>query len=213
MRLYLSSFLLGNHPEELAKMAGDNKRVAIIANAGDMGTPEMRLKIFDRDTGFMRSLGFEPEEVDLRAYFGKQDALAQHMNQFGIVWVRGGNVFVLKRAYEQSGFDAVISNRIKEDSIVYSGYSAGVCILAPTLKGIDLCDPVDVVPPGYASEFSWNGLDIIPYSILPHYKSDHPETEMIDEVVAYAEKNNIPFKTLRDGQAIVRNKGQEYIVG
>ena len=36
MKLYLSSYFLGNHPEELAKLIGSNKKFGIIMNAGDI---------------------------------------------------------------------------------------------------------------------------------------------------------------------------------
>ena len=39
--------------------------------------------------------------------------------------------------------------------------------------------------------------------ILPHYKSDHPESEDIDKEVEYCDKNNIPYKTLRDGEVMI----------
>ena len=35
MKLYLSSYGLGNHPKELVKLMGSNTNIAIIGNAGD----------------------------------------------------------------------------------------------------------------------------------------------------------------------------------
>ena len=49
----------------------------------------------------------------------------------------------------------------------------------------------------------WEGLGLIDFAFLPHYKSDHPESEDIDKEVEYCKKHNIPFKTLRDGEVII----------
>jgi dipeptidase E len=49
----------------------------------------------------------------------------------------------------------------------------------------------------------WEGLGIIDYVIVPHYKSDHPESEIMEEVVEYLIENKIPYKTLRDGEVII----------
>ena len=42
------------------------------------------------------------------------------------------------------------------------------------------------------------------YIFLPHYKSNHKETELIDGCVEYCDKHNIKYKTLRDGDVIIQ---------
>lgn len=49
----------------------------------------------------------------------------------------------------------------------------------------------------------WEGLGLIDYAFLPHYDSDHPESADIDKEVAYCTENQIPFKTVRDGEVIL----------
>jgi hypothetical protein len=82
-------------------------------------------------------------------------------------------------------------------------YSAGSCILGPTLDGIHLVDPPDLPAKGYGTEIIWEGLGFLPYSIAPHFKSDHPESAMIDGVVEYFEARGLPYLALRDGESIV----------
>jgi hypothetical protein len=41
-KLYLSSYFLGNHPDELAKLVGSNRKVGIILNAADIYGNEKR---------------------------------------------------------------------------------------------------------------------------------------------------------------------------
>jgi len=212
MRLYLSSYKLGNFSDELAKLVGNNKRVAVIANSRDgKSDKERAAKSLEEQIEILNSLGFSAEELDLRKYFGKSEALKEHLAGFGLVWVLGGNSFVLKRAYEQSGFDLVIKKMLAEDEIVYAGYSAGVVILSPTMKGLEIVDDPNIVPKGYSSEFSWQGLNLVKYSIAVHYRSDHPESEAVEKEVEYYEQNKIPYKTLSDGEAIVVNGDKEKI--
>lgn len=148
----------------------------------------------------------------MRKYFGKSEVLKKHLSQFGLVWVLGGNTFVLKRAYEQSGFDFIIKEMLATDKIVYGGYSAGVVILSPSMKGLEIVDDPKIVPEGYAPEFSWGGLGLVDYNIAVHYRSDHPESEMVEKEVEYLEKNKIPYKTLRDGEVIVINGNKQTIL-
>jgi dipeptidase E len=49
----------------------------------------------------------------------------------------------------------------------------------------------------------WKGLDIINYSIVPHYKSYHFESEKANLSVEYLKEHNLPFKTLKDGEVII----------
>ncbi|MGB3024008.1 MAG: Type 1 glutamine amidotransferase-like domain-containing protein [Candidatus Saccharimonadales bacterium] len=212
MRLYLSSYGFGNHPEEFTALIGDNKRVAVIANAQDHKDIESRTERLQREIAGLKELGLEPEELDLRQYFGKPNELAKAIQKFGIFWVRGGNVFLLRRAYKLSGFDGIVAKQIRDEAVVYAGYSAGVCVLAPSLHGIELVDPTDQLGDGYDSEIIWEGLGIIDYAIAPHYKSDHPESADIDKAVAYFQEHDVPFKTLRDGEAVVVNGSKEKTV-
>jgi len=135
MRLYLSSERLGARAGALLDLLGapaadsvsvnDNRaRVAIIANGYDNCTPLGRdpylAELYDPIAEFHR-LGLVPEELDLRAYFGDPQSLRQRLAAFGLVWVMGGNSFILRRAMRQSGFDGVIRDLLAADAIAYGG--------------------------------------------------------------------------------------------
>ena len=212
MKLYLSSYGLGNNPNEMLSLISDNKRAAIIMNAQDNTSPEKRLERLQREIDGLTSLGLEPEELDLREYFNNVYGLKSAILEYGFVWVRGGNVFLLRRAFKQSGLDKILSALIEDESLAYGGFSAGVCILAPTLEGVDLVDPKDDVSIGYDTDVIWDGLGMLDYAIAPHYKSDHPESEDINKYVDYLIDNHILFRALRDGEAILINGTQEKIV-
>lgn len=181
-----------------------NKKVALISNALDFSTDlERRKKSTQTELKDLKSIGLEPESLDLRDYFGKKAALKEKLNEFGGVWVRGGNTFLLRRAMKYSGFDELILEKRGDPDFVYAGYSAGACVITPTLKGIDFADDAHITPDGYSSEIIWEGLNLVSYSIAPHYKSDHPESELIEKSIEYFKANNMQYRTLRDGETII----------
>jgi dipeptidase E len=151
----------------------------------------------------LASLGLVTEEVDLRRYFGAGEALRAKLGEFDLVWVMGGNAFVLRRAMKQSGFDDVIIGMLERDEIVYGGFSAGAVVAAPTLRGIELIDDPGEVPPGYDPEVVWDGLGLIDYSIVPHFRSPHPESAAAERAVRHMTGRGMRYRALRDGEVIV----------
>lgn len=71
MRLYLSSYRLGNHPEKLREI-GRQGRVAIIGNALDFIPDEARRKyeaeVYDPRSEFV-AMGMQTQDLDLRLHF------------------------------------------------------------------------------------------------------------------------------------------------
>ncbi len=212
MRLYLSSFRMGNQPQELLPLVSGGKRVAVIANAIDVYDQRARAEGVALEGDNLRKLRFDAEEIDLRQYFGRSHELAQTLAQFNLLWVRGGNAFVLRRAFKLSGFDDLLKQLLAHDAVAYGGYSAGVCILSPSLHGIELVDDPSHVPDGYEADILWEGLGILSYMVAPHYRSDHPESAAIEQVVQYYIDRHILFEALRDGEALVVNGNQEKVV-
>ena len=204
MRLYLSSFRIGNRPDRLVALAGGDRRVAVIANAMDSAPADVRGEGVQRELTALDELGFAPEELDLRDYFGDHARLRADLEPYGVVWVRGGNVFMLRYALAHSGGDVLLRERLDEDGIVYAGYSAGPCVLAPSLRGLETVDPPDVVEAAYGEPALWDGLGVLDYAIVPHVESpDHPECEALEQVAARYRATAIPHRTLRDGEVLV----------
>jgi dipeptidase E len=203
MKLYLSSYNLGDNPEQLIDLIGINKKIAVIANASDIKTVDERIQKVKEEFDQLIEIGLQPEELDLRNYFGRQKQLKKKLNEFKTIWVKGGNTFVLRRAMAQSGFDTLIKDKINDSDFVYAGYSAGSCVATPTLKGLEIVDDPNTISTGYNPEIIWEGLGFVDYSIAPHYKSNHPESAMVDETVKYFVEHKMPHKTLRDGEVII----------
>lgn len=206
MKFYLSSFKIGNEERKLIELTENgDKKVAYINNALDFATDlERKNKSDAADVGDIQSLGLTVDILDLKKYFHNQEGLKEKLEQCDVIWVRGGNTFVLAQAMRLSGFDQIIKKYYKEKrDILYGGYSAGACILGPTLKGIHLVDEPEQKPYGDEHQTIWEGLGILDYVIAPHYKSDHKESNDMNQAIEYMIENKILFKALRDGEVII----------
>ncbi|MFL6074966.1 MAG: Type 1 glutamine amidotransferase-like domain-containing protein [Mycobacteriales bacterium] len=209
MRAYLSSYRLGNRPEELLTLLRGGRRAAMIGNAADYLDGAERAAAMARELADLAGLGLEPFEVDLRDHFGRPGALREVLGGVDLIYPRGGNVYLLRRALRQSGGDEILTELLRADAVVYSGYSAGPCMLGPTLRGIvSVEDDPTVVPPGYRPEVVWEGLGLLPCALVPHHRPDEP-----DSSIGYYRDHGIPYVTLRDGQALVIDGDRQDVVG
>jgi dipeptidase E len=202
VRLYLSSLNLGNHPERLVALAPPRTRAVIIVNALD-NFPHERAECLASQHDALEHIGFVSEELDLRNYFGYPERLAPALARSGLIWINGGNTFLLRRAMRQSGFDSAARALLASDEIVYAGFSAAACCAAPTLRGIELVDEPSATAQGYMIETIWEGLGLIDYSIAVHYGSEDGQGTAIERAIEYWKSQNMPYITLRDGEALV----------
>ena len=205
MRLYLSSFRNGDHPERLLSLRRTDRPVAVIANAIDSDDDDERRHHVNEEIARVSSMGLECEELDLRDFATSgADALEHALRDFEVAWLRGGNVFVLRHAMARCGADDVFRRLLAEDALVYAGYSAGPCCLAPSLRGLELCDDVDAVRRLYGAEPVWEGLGVLEHAFVPHLDTPgHPETELLAEVARLYDRTGVPYVGLRDGQVLV----------
>jgi dipeptidase E len=120
---------------------------------------------------------------------------------------------MLRYALGRSGADAVFRELLAADALVYAGYSAGPCVLSPSLRGLELVDDPGAVTRIYGSPPVWDGLGVLAEAFVPHYRSpEHPETTAIDQVVARYRAEQVAYRTLHDGQAMIVNGTDTLIV-
>ena len=208
MRLYLSSLRFGDGFDTLLAMAGQGARAGVIANAVDFIPPEQRAE-YARNVhdpvAVLREHGLDAAALDLRDHFADPAGLAPVLARLDLIWVTGGNTFLLRRAMRQSGFDVLIGPLLAADALVYGGWSAGAVVACPSLKGIELIDDPNQLATGYDPEPIFEGLDLIDVQIVPHFRSDHPESAAAEHTRAYFEHNGIAYRTLRDGDVLIRD--------
>jgi dipeptidase E len=205
---------MGEHPEHLRALVGNDDRGAVvIANALDHVPAEARRSRVERDLAALAELGFEGVELDLRGYFGQQQRLRHDLAGAGMAWLTGGNVFMLRHALVRSGGDVAFRDLLAADALVYAGYSAGPCVLCPSLRGMEAVDDADAVMRVYGAEPVWDGLGLLDEALVPHYRSPgHPETAAMEVVVARYRADGTAYRTLHDGQALVINGPDTAIV-
>jgi dipeptidase E len=208
VRLYLSSHRFGDRFDLLLGMAEKGARVGVIANALDAVAPEARAAyartVFD-PIAELRAHGLDAFDLDLRRYFGQPDVLERDLSRLAMVWATGGNAFLLRRAMRQSGFDALAPKLIADGKFVYGGESAGAVVAGPSLAGIDKMDDPNDLADGYDPAVVWEGLDLIPFHLVPHFDSPHPASAKADDVTVYLLDQALPYRTMRDGDVLIRD--------
>jgi dipeptidase E len=205
MKLYLSSYKVGDEPEKLTILFSDNKSVGYVPNALDFTKADVeRRKVhIEKDMQSLEQVGLHPVLLDLKEYFEKKETLKTKLSELGGLFVSGGNTFVLRQAMKLSGLDSILINGEVPEEFVYAGYSAAGCVLSPNLKSYSIVDDAADQPYERQRETIWEGLGLIEFAFMPHYNSDHQESDDIQKEVAYCEEHGIPYKTLRDGEAMV----------
>jgi dipeptidase E len=214
VRLYLSSFRMGDHPEHLVAIVSDGgRRAVVIANAMDDAPADIRRAGVERECVALGELGFDAAELDLRAYFGQAELLRRDLAGVALAWLGGGNVFLLRYALRLSGGDRVLRDLLEQDALVYAGYSAGGCVLSPSLQGLELVDDADAVTRVYGSPPVWDGMGLLDEAFVPHYQSPgHPESAAMRLVADRYLAEGIAHRTLHDGQALLVSGGTAIIV-
>jgi dipeptidase E len=208
MRLFLSSYRANGHESELADLFGKGAKVALVNNSKDGKPDEERAQKLKEVIDILSDLDLNPEELDLRDYFKESSKLERRLRKYSAVWVAGGNTFVLRRAMSYSGCDRLLYDMVRKNEIAYGGDSAGAILATPSLRGSEYGDEPDLIPKGYQPEVIWEGLDLVSYHIVPHYRSDWWGTEA-DKMLDYLKKNKLSYRTLMDGQAILINGDKE----
>lgn len=206
MNYYLSSYKLGNAVDVLRRLVAQTSgTIGYVPNALDFtaADPDRRQRHVEHEMNELRGLGASVELLDLRDYFGNEQAVSAKLRHLGGVFVCGGNCFVLRQAMKLSGFDDALRTMSNRSDFLYAGYSAGCCVLSPTLRAYATVDDPTDLPYPQLNEQLWDGLAVLPFVFLPHYRSDHPESAMIEHEVQYCIDNKLLFKAYRDGDVLI----------
>lgn len=201
MRLYLSSYRLGAHGTQLGSMVRGERRGWVVSNALDGKDEQRRRRDSAEQIAALADLGLVGEDLDLREH--DPTTITEAVGEPDFLWVRGGNVFTLRMAMALSGLDDVIVDGLSHDAFVYAGFSAGPCVLAPSLAGLELCDPEEDCLAVHG-QVRRDGLGVLDRPVVPHLDSpEHPESALLGEVARRYEAAGTPYWGLRDGQVLV----------
>lgn len=206
MKLYLSSQRLGNHSNKILELVGENKNVVVIANALDDKSQKHRDDRVNKEKIMLKSIGLNPEELDLRNFFGKGRELGEYIKSKSLIWIRGGNVFILRRAMMACEFDKYVLPLIKQGKIAFGGYSAGTIIACRDLFASEMVDDIYSVPDDYPVDFlETKGLNLLNFYLIPHWDSTEDWAKNIKSYGAYLKSKNRKVVTICDGEVYYSN--------
>jgi dipeptidase E len=195
MKLYLSSYRIPT-PKDLEELLGKQLQgtsVALISNAKDYYTKRARDFTVDDLVKYMEQLGLKVDLVDLRDC-SDADSVKQKLAGHDLIWAMGGNTYMLRYEMQRSGFDQIIKELL-ETGVVYGGDSAGALVAGQSIAGVESADE-----PEFAEEYIADGLNLIPYVVLPHI--DNPE--FTDVLPIFKKKHqDKDIIELKDSQAVV----------
>ena len=102
MKLYLSSYKVGNKTEELRKWIIEHgNKICLIPNSRDI-YPEGERKSngIQADVNELTDLGFDVTVISLKDYFKNREGLLSRLEEFNAFYVIGGNTYVyLQKIY------------------------------------------------------------------------------------------------------------------
>lgn len=129
----------------------------------------------------LEDLGLIVEELDVAAENLEEITMTLKKNDF--IYVTGGNTFFLLQELKRSGADKLILEEIAKGKL-YIGESAGAVIMSPNISYIQSMDSVKKA----TNLTNYDALNLVDFSILPHYNNT-PFKEVTQKIVAdYAGK-------------------------
>lgn len=137
----------------------------------------------------MLKAGFSLEFYDIEGKI--YDQVREDLADFDIIYVAGGNTYLLMDAMHGCDFKNVV-RELLEKGIIYIGESAGSIVAAPDIRSSAWCRDENNV-----GLKDLTGLFLVDFAILPHYKG-HFSEEVGKEIV----KAPCKVKFLRDDQLL-----------
>lgn len=129
----------------------------------------------------LEDLGLIVEELDVATETLEEITATLKKNDF--IYVTGGNTFFLLQELKRSGADKLILEEIAKGKL-YIGESAGAVIMSPNISYIQSMDSVKKA----TNLTNYDALNLVDFSILPHYNNT-PFKEVTQKIVAdYAGK-------------------------
>lgn len=161
MKIFLASS--GDKTFHLLKeqMPNIGNKVVFVANAADPYT--IYTFWIDWDRNKLKELGYELQELDLRGT--TPDQLKTILEANDILHICGGSVYYILTLIREKQLVDVIVGAIQNETVVYTGTSAGSIILSQNIKAFSYdeeeAEHIKKIP-------DHKGLGVLNFGIVPH---------------------------------------------
>ena len=202
VKLFLCSFFAAVSSFTPQFVGGDlkGKRLAFIPTASLF---EEYTDYVDEAKEAFENLGLNIEVLDVSS--APKDLIERTLQRCDLIYISGGNTFYLLQELEKSGAKTIILEQVKGGK-PYIGESAGSIIMAPN---ISYAKDMDVAEKDAPQLKSFEGLKLVDFYPLPHYKS-FPFEEVTEKMlVKYAK---LRLKPITNQQALFVNGNQTTLI-
>ena len=84
--------------------------------------------------------------------------------------------------------------------------------MSESLRGVELVDDINAEAEGYLPGEEWGGFGLIDFYPIVHFRSDHPESALVEKEYEYVKGLGVPIKTFRDGDVYLVDGPREQIL-
>jgi len=183
-----------------------SQKVAIIVNATN--SEKKKAKKTRKVKSRFETIGFDTTKIEM---FDLRKRKVDDLMNFDIVYILGGNPFLLLDEVKKTKADQVLKKYVTHNKILM-GYSAGALILGPNLK---LMDSVDNLL-GF-NEMGLEELECLgfyDFYIFPHYKDfSNQVPELADEIDKFEAHEKAKVYRITDEQGIIYQNGETKLIG
>ena len=166
------------------------KKIAFIPNAKDKHVDKSGL---EKTRLFFKQKGFIVNDVNLNDF--KNQDLYKEFLKYEIIYIAGGNCFVLLEKIRKSGFDKIITNLLNK-GIIIIGESAGACVMGKSIEPIKLIDDFK------ASKLkNYEGLGFVNFVFIPHYKN--PKYDMDITKIEHEYRKKFKLTKFTDYECVI----------
>ena len=148
------------------------------------------------------NLGLNIEVLDVSS--APKDLIERTLQRCDLIYISGGNTFYLLQELEKSGAKTIILEQVKGGK-PYIGESAGSVIMAPNISYVKDVDDEKAAP----QLKSFEGLGLVDFYPLPHYKS-FPFEEVTEKMLVKYVK--LRLKPITNQQALFVNGNQTTLI-
>ncbi|MGI0141580.1 MAG: Type 1 glutamine amidotransferase-like domain-containing protein [Candidatus Micrarchaeales archaeon] len=186
----------------LGALKKPSKKITIgyIPNAKNLQTERDRI---ENRLDKLRTRGFNVIEINLEIFKGRK--LGEKLKGVDVIYVGGGNVFLLLNAMRKSGFAKILPKQLDKGKL-YIGISAGSYVACPTI------DAANWKPKHSDRNMiglkDLTGLNLVPFLITAHFGEKY---RLIIEKAA--KRTNYPIVALYDTRAILVEGRKYRIIG